>query len=146
MPWAGFEPTIPAFKREKTVHALDRAATVISHIYLRLILILLFHLQPDLFPRELFVLIIFCFPVSATCTTITILTDFNHPNNCMWAVPIFNLLVMFLSSFRCYWVQMFSWALVWIIAHHVLTSGGVSSSRHWISYFTFSLSPFLLTV
>jgi hypothetical protein len=26
----GFEPTIPAFEREKTVHALDRAATVIG--------------------------------------------------------------------------------------------------------------------
>jgi hypothetical protein len=29
MPWVGFEPTIPAFKRAKTVHALDRAGTVI---------------------------------------------------------------------------------------------------------------------
>jgi hypothetical protein len=28
MPWLGFEPTIPAFERAKTVHALDRAATV----------------------------------------------------------------------------------------------------------------------
>jgi hypothetical protein len=28
MPWLGFEPTIPASKRVKTVHALDRAATV----------------------------------------------------------------------------------------------------------------------
>jgi hypothetical protein len=26
----GFEPTIPVFERTKTVHALDRAATVIS--------------------------------------------------------------------------------------------------------------------
>jgi hypothetical protein len=26
----GFDPTIPAFKREKTVHALDGAATVIG--------------------------------------------------------------------------------------------------------------------
>jgi hypothetical protein len=26
----GFEPTIPVFKREKTVHALDRAVTVIG--------------------------------------------------------------------------------------------------------------------
>jgi hypothetical protein len=25
----GFEPTVPAFERAKTVHALDRAATVI---------------------------------------------------------------------------------------------------------------------
>jgi hypothetical protein len=27
MPWLGFEPTIPASERTKTVHALDRAAT-----------------------------------------------------------------------------------------------------------------------
>jgi hypothetical protein len=27
---SGFEPTIPAFERAKTVHALDRAATVIG--------------------------------------------------------------------------------------------------------------------
>jgi hypothetical protein len=31
MPRAGFEPTIPAFERAKTVHALDRAATVIGY-------------------------------------------------------------------------------------------------------------------
>jgi hypothetical protein len=30
MPWVGFEPTIPAFKRAKTFHDLDRAATVIG--------------------------------------------------------------------------------------------------------------------
>jgi hypothetical protein len=28
MPLAGFEPTIPVFKREKTFYALDLAATV----------------------------------------------------------------------------------------------------------------------
>jgi hypothetical protein len=28
MPLAGFEPTIPVFKRAKTFHALDLAATV----------------------------------------------------------------------------------------------------------------------
>jgi hypothetical protein len=28
IPWMGFEPTIPAFKRAKTVQALDRSATV----------------------------------------------------------------------------------------------------------------------
>jgi hypothetical protein len=28
MPWVGFEPMFPASKREKTVHALDREATV----------------------------------------------------------------------------------------------------------------------
>jgi hypothetical protein len=31
IPQVAFELTIPAFEREKTVHALDRAATVISH-------------------------------------------------------------------------------------------------------------------
>jgi hypothetical protein len=31
MPRVGFEPTILAFKRAKTVHASDREATVISH-------------------------------------------------------------------------------------------------------------------
>jgi hypothetical protein len=30
MPWAGFETTIPLFKRAKAVHALDRMATVIG--------------------------------------------------------------------------------------------------------------------
>jgi hypothetical protein len=30
MPSVGIEPTIPAFERAKTVHALDRAATVIG--------------------------------------------------------------------------------------------------------------------
>jgi hypothetical protein len=30
MPREGFEPTIPVFKRKKTVHALDRAAVVIG--------------------------------------------------------------------------------------------------------------------
>jgi hypothetical protein len=30
MPRMGLEPTIPAFERAKTVHALDRAATVIN--------------------------------------------------------------------------------------------------------------------
>jgi hypothetical protein len=28
MPWVGFEATIPASERAKTVHALDRSATV----------------------------------------------------------------------------------------------------------------------
>jgi hypothetical protein len=32
MPWVGFESTIPASERAKTVHALDRAATVISDL------------------------------------------------------------------------------------------------------------------
>jgi hypothetical protein len=30
MPWVGFEPMIPASKQAKTVHALDRSATVTS--------------------------------------------------------------------------------------------------------------------
>jgi hypothetical protein len=30
MPWVGFEPTIPVFERAKTVHALDRTATLIG--------------------------------------------------------------------------------------------------------------------
>jgi hypothetical protein len=30
MPRVGFEPTIPVFERMKTVHVLDRAATVIA--------------------------------------------------------------------------------------------------------------------
>jgi hypothetical protein len=31
MPRVGFEPMIPVFERAKTVHALDRAATVIGN-------------------------------------------------------------------------------------------------------------------
>jgi hypothetical protein len=33
MPWMGFETTIPAFERAKTVHALDRAAIVIGNYF-----------------------------------------------------------------------------------------------------------------
>jgi hypothetical protein len=33
MPLVAFEPTIPAFGRAKTVHALDRSATVIAGSY-----------------------------------------------------------------------------------------------------------------
>jgi hypothetical protein len=33
MPLAGLEPTIPVFKRAKTFHALDRAATVTGSWY-----------------------------------------------------------------------------------------------------------------
>jgi hypothetical protein len=32
MPRVGFESTIPVFERAKTVHALDRAATVIGSL------------------------------------------------------------------------------------------------------------------
>jgi hypothetical protein len=35
--WVGSEPTIPAFKRTKTIHALDRAATVIGTYSYRLL-------------------------------------------------------------------------------------------------------------
>jgi hypothetical protein len=34
MPWVGLEPTIPVYERAKTVHAFDRAATVIGGLYL----------------------------------------------------------------------------------------------------------------
>jgi hypothetical protein len=34
MPQMGFEPTIPAFERPKTVHALDRAVTMIDESYI----------------------------------------------------------------------------------------------------------------
>jgi hypothetical protein len=34
MPRVGFEPTIPAFERVKTVHALDRASTVTGDVRL----------------------------------------------------------------------------------------------------------------
>jgi hypothetical protein len=34
MPQVGFIPTIPASERAKTVHALDRAATVIGRVHL----------------------------------------------------------------------------------------------------------------
>jgi hypothetical protein len=37
----GFEPTIPASERVKTVHALDRAATVIGHIFTNFLQILI---------------------------------------------------------------------------------------------------------
>jgi hypothetical protein len=43
MPQVGFEPTILVFEREKTVHALDRAATVISGVILLLLLQIEFH-------------------------------------------------------------------------------------------------------
>jgi hypothetical protein len=33
MPLAGFEPTIPVYKRSKTFHALDHAATVTGKEY-----------------------------------------------------------------------------------------------------------------
>jgi hypothetical protein len=46
MPLAGFEPTIPVFKRANTFHVLDRAATVtgifiFTHLLVELLLLLL---------------------------------------------------------------------------------------------------------
>jgi hypothetical protein len=40
MTWVGFEPTIPASERAKTVHALDRWATVTSYLYTLILLVL----------------------------------------------------------------------------------------------------------
>jgi hypothetical protein len=37
MPIAGFEPTIPVFKRAKTFHALDRAVTVTAHVVIHVL-------------------------------------------------------------------------------------------------------------
>jgi hypothetical protein len=49
MPHVGFEPTIPVFEWAKTVHALDRAATVIGkRVYLSMALL------PFVKPRPLF--------------------------------------------------------------------------------------------
>jgi hypothetical protein len=51
MPQAGFDPTIPEFEEAKTVHAVERAATVIGPVHtthsisLRYILILSSHLR-----------------------------------------------------------------------------------------------------
>jgi hypothetical protein len=39
MPQVGFEPTIPAFERSKTVYDLDRAATAIGMFTSRIILL-----------------------------------------------------------------------------------------------------------
>jgi hypothetical protein len=35
MPRVGFEPMTPVFERAKTVHMLDRAATMIGNLYYR---------------------------------------------------------------------------------------------------------------
>jgi hypothetical protein len=34
MPWVGFEPTVPASERAKTVHVLDLSATVTGSKFL----------------------------------------------------------------------------------------------------------------
>jgi hypothetical protein len=43
MPRVGFENTIPVFEWAKTVHALDRAATVIGPLFLYAQLTILFY-------------------------------------------------------------------------------------------------------
>jgi hypothetical protein len=52
MPWVVFEPTIPAFERAKTVHALDSAATVIGNFYIPSFLPLGATAQGELWPPE----------------------------------------------------------------------------------------------
>jgi hypothetical protein len=42
MPRVGFEPTIPVLEQEKTVHVLDRAATVIKKFVVKEIKFTLF--------------------------------------------------------------------------------------------------------
>jgi hypothetical protein len=42
MPYVGFEPMIPASERAKTVHALDRSATVTGSLIIRGFTLLLF--------------------------------------------------------------------------------------------------------
>jgi hypothetical protein len=55
MPQVGFEPTIPAFERVKTVHALDRAATVIGFsVYTILNYVFTSSLYPNIFLMLLF--------------------------------------------------------------------------------------------
>jgi hypothetical protein len=49
----GFEPTIPALERAKTVHALDRAATVIGTYRLSQTVILCTVKQCSIFTRQL---------------------------------------------------------------------------------------------
>jgi hypothetical protein len=50
MTWVGFEPTIKAVERAKTVHALDRAATVIGDYFL-LPSEILFHIKQQILPQ-----------------------------------------------------------------------------------------------
>jgi hypothetical protein len=45
MPYVRFEPTIQVSERAKTVHALDRSATVTGRNFLRSIIILAYHSQ-----------------------------------------------------------------------------------------------------
>jgi hypothetical protein len=54
MPRVGFEPTIPVLKRAKTVHALDREATVNGGI------VQLLDTNTGLVPTNAFKIITFC--------------------------------------------------------------------------------------
>jgi hypothetical protein len=60
MAWMGFEPTIPAFERAKTVHAFDREGTVIGHTALLVLLIT----KRELSSR---IVSIPCFPTVGLC-------------------------------------------------------------------------------
>jgi hypothetical protein len=48
MPCVGFEPTIPASERAKTVHVLDRSATVTGLLYITFLLMCLFIAYPSI--------------------------------------------------------------------------------------------------
>jgi hypothetical protein len=52
MPQVGFEPTIPAFKRAKTVHALDRAAIVIGWVCMQITSITSLGIQSAMLKEE----------------------------------------------------------------------------------------------
>jgi hypothetical protein len=62
MSQVGLEPTIPAFEGAKTVHALDRAATVIDNIQSygqeisRILRNMKFHHSFDSIPFQIFIL------------------------------------------------------------------------------------------
>jgi hypothetical protein len=61
MPWAGFEPTIPAFERANSVQALDRAATAIGLVYVQL------YENPNVYlPRHWFLI------YNDVCTTVSL--------------------------------------------------------------------------
>jgi hypothetical protein len=56
IPWVGFNPMTPVFEWAKTVHALERAATVINRIpltYLRISIYIVLHLMESREDRRL---------------------------------------------------------------------------------------------
>jgi hypothetical protein len=53
MPRVGFEPTIPVLERVKTVHGLDRAATVIGSSSAEEVLIILIKALRSYLPQHL---------------------------------------------------------------------------------------------